>query len=398
MLLSLEVKNFCSFKDGFKFSMKPGKTMSRFEDNVIQVKNKKVSKVSVIVGENAGGKSNFMTSIDYFKYLIKEDMNHGTLKKLCYNNDNTVQQEFKIEAIIEDKIYLYIIKKDKYSNLLEELYITSINKNVDESDKIFSVRREKLDTESKIIEIVLELNEDYISKEIGAILSNGNNNAQGLFLNKLYKIGFSFITPFVEWIKNKLIIKLPDQHSLNFYKQIEKNEEEIAILKTKEFLEIFSIVDPSISNIEVDEKEPFEDTLIIRKKGDSETFSIKLKDDSSGVRDFFAWAIEIWKVIYEDATLFADELDKVFNSILSEKVLNYVKTMSSKGQFIFSTHNILHINTIDFMKEQIHFINKEQENLSSEMYSLSDFKDYRYDKPKVYEMYLKGLLGGVPND
>ena len=325
-------------------------------------------------------------------------MNHGTLKKLCYNNDNTVQQEFKIEAIIEDKIYLYIIKKDKYSNLLEELYITSINKNVDESDKIFSVRREKLDTESKIIEIVLELNEDYISKEIGAILSNGNNNAQGLFLNKLYKIGFSFITPFVEWIKNKLIIKLPDQHSLNFYKQIEKNEEEIAILKTKEFLEIFSIVDPSISNIEVDEKEPFEDTLIIRKKGDSETFSIKLKDDSSGVRDFFAWAIEIWKVIYEDATLFADELDKVFNSILSEKVLNYVKTMSSKGQFIFSTHNILHINTIDFMKEQIHFINKEQENLSSEMYSLSDFKDYRYDKPKVYEMYLKGLLGGVPND
>ena len=57
MLLSLKVKNFCSFKNEFEFSMKPGKVMPRFSDNVINLGNKKVSKVCVVAGENAGGKN-----------------------------------------------------------------------------------------------------------------------------------------------------------------------------------------------------------------------------------------------------------------------------------------------------------------------------------------------------
>ena len=72
--------------------------------------------------------------------------------------------------------------------------------------------------------------------------------------------------------------------------------------------------------------------------------------------------------------------------------------MSQQGQFVFTTHNVLHINTIDFMKEQIYFVNKNKDSLSSEMYPLSAFKEYRYDQSKVYELYLKRLFGGVPND
>ena len=131
---------------------------------------------------------------------------------------------------------------------------------------------------------------------------------------------------------------------------------------------------------------------------DNNEFSIKLKDDSTGVNDFFEWSVEIYKVIYEDATLFADELDKVLNSILATRLLNFVKARAKQGQFIFSTHNVLHINTIDFMKEQIYFVNKDLDSLSSTIYPLSSFKEYRYEKSNVYELYLKGVLGGVPSE
>ena len=47
------------------------------------------------------------------------------------------------------------------------------------------------------------------------------------------------------------------------------------------------------------------------------------------------------------------------------------------------------------MKEQIYFITKNRKQLTSEMYSLSDFPEVRYDAAKIYEFYMKGVLGGT---
>lgn len=399
MLLSLKVKNFCSFKDEFEFSMKPGKVMPRFSDNVINLGNKKVSKVCVVAGENAGGKTSFMRSLDYLKYLIEEG--HGvSLKDLCYQNDDSIPQSFEIEAIINNKIYKYTLEFKNSIINLESLKIRNLSYNSGNEDIIFISKLKNI-TEDKIA-MSLKLSSKYIPEEIISILKKKDNDkiesSKGLLLNKLSSLDIKVIQDFVLWIKNKVIVKLPNQYSLNIYKQYEKNNDDLEILKQKEFIEIFSLVDPSIIDVIVDEKEPFEDSIIVRKMKDGKIFKIKIKNDSSGVIDFFAWSIEIWKVIYRDAILFADELDKVLNSILSNKVLNYVKVMAKKGQFIFTTHNVLHINTIDFMKEQIYFVNKNLEDLSSEMYPLSAFPEYRYEKYDVYDLYLRGLLGGVPNE
>lgn len=48
-----------------------------------------------------------------------------------------------------------------------------------------------------------------------------------------------------------------------------------------------------------------------------------------------------------------------------------------------------------YMKEQIYFVTKNREQLTSEMYSLSDFPEVRYETTKIYEFYMKGILGGT---
>ena len=48
-----------------------------------------------------------------------------------------------------------------------------------------------------------------------------------------------------------------------------------------------------------------------------------------------------------------------------------------------------------YMKEQIYFVTKDRENLTSEMYSLADFPEVRYETTKIYEFYMKGILGGT---
>lgn len=405
MILEYKVENFCSFGEGFNFSMKPGKVISRFDDNVVKIKNNfKVSKLGVIVGENAGGKTSFMKSLDYFKYIIKDTNSEhvSSIKPLCNNYNVDIPQKFEMSLVGSDeKIYTYILIMDSYSIILEELYVRNLSYKKEENKMIFTMKRKKMNNlgDNMNLEFSIDVNliPEKFKKILNDILDENEYSHKGVFLNYLYNLGLDSVKPFVDCINEKVIVEIPEKASINLYKTMERNEKDLSILKKESFFEIFSLVDSSIIKIEIDEENPFEKTIIVRRLGNGKDFKLEIAKDSSGVNEFFAWSIQIWKVIYEDGILFADEIDKVFNSILASKVVNYIKGSDHKGQFIFTTHNVLHMNTNDFMKEQIYFISKNSDTLESNLYSLADFPEYRYEKVNVYELYLKGLLGGVPN-
>jgi AAA15 family ATPase/GTPase len=66
MLISYRFNNFCSFNCESEFSMcsATGKVKRRFPDNFVTFEQGyDLLKTSVIVGENAGGKSNFINSL-----------------------------------------------------------------------------------------------------------------------------------------------------------------------------------------------------------------------------------------------------------------------------------------------------------------------------------------------
>lgn len=62
---------------------------------------------------------------------------------------------------------------------------------------------------------------------------------------------------------------------------------------------------------------------------------------------------------------------------------------------VFPSHNVLHLDLKNNMKEQIYFVAKNRDSLDSELYSLADFPEVRYETAKVYEFYMKGILGGT---
>jgi len=411
MLINFKTKNFCSFKEEAVFSLKPGKVTKRFENNVINIKDKiKISKFAVIVGENAGGKTSFIKAIHFFKTLICSDGYIRSIKSFCYNFDDNIPQSFEISALVDEKIYTYSLEIDSLYILSEKLYVRSYSQPEAKNQYIFkSIRtncKKDLTDSNHILseESDLDINDKLIPREFQFLSKNGESSKlkskSSIFLKILYTLNAPIIKPFYDWIHNNLIVdisKIKD-NDLNIYKDILESERRIEILKKPEFLDIFKLVDSSIVGIEIDEKYPFTDTKIVRRMKDNSSLIIKLSHDSTGVIAFFSWGIQLWKVIYEDATLFADEMDDVLNVILASKIINYMKANVQYGQFIFSTHNIFHLNTIDYMKEQLFFIGKNVDTLSSELYTLADFKEYSYEQPEVYNLYLKGLLGATPNE
>ena len=407
MLYNYKFKNFCSFYDYGEFNMiaPTTKVKNRFPDNYIESSVEiNILKTAVIVGENAGGKSNFIRSIKFLKSLFNENQSVRAFKALV-NTNNLIEnptfekstiQHFELDAVVNGYIYSYILDIDFSGIVEEQLYFQQKPKGVKKD--ILHAKRAELKTK-KLNETKVKVSAGYdfesdLTDAIGERFASKTHDNMGLFVTKLALLDDTHAMTFTNWVNNSLY---PEAMALNYdiYKDFRCEEDDISILKDERYLDILKMVDYSIAAIEIDDEKPYSKTKIKRKKEDGNYFSRELKDDSSGVREFFAWAVQIFRVVYEDKTILADEMDRVLNPILSDRIIAFINGKSHKGQFVFTTHNVLHLDLKNYMKEQIYFITKDKFTLNSEIYSLADFPEVRYETTKIYEFYMKGILGGT---
>lgn len=419
MILNYKFKNFMSFRENVEFSMlaPKSKVKNRFPDNFIPVDTgAEILKTAVIVGENAGGKSNFVRSLDFLKMYFTDNervrtyksiININNIKKDCPKEDDT-KLSYEIEILVSDGIYyLYCLETDFLGVVNEKLcYKTQYKQKY---RQVLSATRDECEWNCQIdnedckcrenhkdifVKYKLEINE--FESEIKEQFEKTSENQKnyGLFISKLALLGSEHAIRFTEYMKNCLC---PETNVINYdiYKSMQAEEEDLRILKDSRYLEIFRMIDYSIVDLKIDDEKPFSKTLVVRKRADGTVFVRELASDSSGVREFFAWAVQIFKVVYENKVIFADEMDRVLNPVLSDRVISFICGKEHNGQFVFTTHNVLHLDLKNYMKEQIYFITKDIENLESEMYSLADFPEIRYETTKIYEFYMKGILGGT---
>ncbi|MCI9163920.1 MAG: ATP-binding protein [Lachnospiraceae bacterium] len=390
MLIYYRFNNFCSFNCESEFSMSApsGKVKKRFPDNYVETaEGFDLMKSAVIVGENAGGKSNFINSLKYLKSLfvtnsqvksVRPYVNAASLNdkknpvqkfELCFRSDN-------------GKVYVYHLHLNESGIVYEELQLLK-KRNVVASS-LFKAEKQK-----GRVWFASAKEANGLSERVDKFLAG---DSIGLLVSKFALLGDEDALAVVEWMTEKLY---PESLASDMADDVIRQDADMHILEEQRYLEIFRMVDYSICGIELDREKPYSKTVIIRKGENGKDFRRELQMDSTGVREFFAWAVHIFRVVYENKVVFADEMDRVLNPILSDRVLAFVNGAEHKGQFIFTTHNVLHLDLKRYMKEQIYFVTKNREQLTSEMYSLSDFPEVRYEITKIYEFYMKGILGGT---
>lgn len=408
MLISYKVSNFCSFKNEAEFDMQApnNKVKNRFPDNyVVTDADYDVLKEAVIIGENAGGKTNFISSLAYLKSMFENNKTKRAYRALINaNNLNTdapeksdTKQEFDICVIGRSGvIYHYNLQIDRICIVQESFGYKT--KRGETEKKILFVEREKIEMQedSTSVSVAYKIDPGDCNKEIGKLLEQAVSNQDdiGLFISKMAILGDTHALEFVNWMNNELIV---ESKNVNYaiYKDLRTEEDDLRIIADPRFLEILRMVDYSICNVEIDEEKPFRKSKIVRKKKNGEYLIRELRVDSGGVNEFFAWAVQIYRVVYENKVVLADEMDRVINPILAQRIISYINGKVHKGQFIFSSHNVLHLDLKNYMKEQIYFITKDKDTLDSELYSLADFPEIRYETTKIYEFYMKGILGGT---
>ena len=386
MIINYTFNNYRSFCDDAEFSMtaNAGKVLKRYPDNYSTLPGGlKLLKSAVMVGENAGGKSNFIYSLQFLKSLFQDNSVVKTVSSNINSNAGKDQESFDITVCVESgRVYHYCLTIDSKRIIAESLfYKNEINK------KEQSVFEAYWAPEAK----AYHFEDSGIEEPVRNALRK-NAGALGLFTTKLALLGNEYAIEAVNWMNNTLYPVSLTEGSLSVK---QPSEQDISILNDPGYLDIFRMVDYSICGITVDREQPFSKTIISRKRADGTTMDRELQYDSTGVREFFVWAIQIFRVVYENRVVFADEMDRVLNPVLSERVISFINGKTHCGQFIFSTHNVLHLDLKTYMKEQIYFVTKIRDSLNSELYSLSDFPEVRYETTKIYEFYMKGILGGT---
>ena len=409
MLISYKFRNYCSFCEMAEFDMlaPANKVKNRFPDNFIETEEGyDILKTAVIIGENAGGKTNFINSLSFLKAMFEDNRPKHAYKSLINFNhlcsqtnpsEYDTMQEFDICIMGESKtIYHYNLQIDEFGIVKEELSYKNVRKGQEKT--LVSAQRceASLRKEEHVIDVFFIVDTSGCSKEVDRMFGQmpSAKGEKALFISKLAILGESRAREFVDWINDKLVVESRN-YNYSPFMSIQNEEEELRVIKDFRFLEILRMVDYSICGIEVDDEKPFSESVLVRRTADGKEFSREISRDSGGIREFFAWAVQLFRVVYEDKTIFADEMDRVINPILSERIVAYINGKTHKGQFVFSSHNALHLNLKNYMKEQIYFVTKKRDDLNSELYSLADFPEIRYETTKIYEFYMKGILGGT---
>jgi uncharacterized protein len=119
-------------------------------------------------------------------------------------------------------------------------------------------------------------------------------------------------------------------------------------------------------------------------------------DESDGTRRLFGMSAPIFDAINGGKVIFIDEIDRSLHPLLVKELVMLFQNKKfnpKNAQLVFNTHDTSLLGTGAFRRDQIWFLEKDQ-NANSHLYSLLEFsprKDEALEKG-----YLQGRYGAVP--
>jgi uncharacterized protein len=398
MLIDFTFGNFHSFRDETTLSLiaipklRPDKALD--EANTFPARKAlNLLKVAGIYGPNASGKTNIVKAFFALREMVESSADQKfTLSSSPFLWDREYLKQptfFEIRFILDGNAYRYgfelqvdISKERQFVILGEWLY-----RSVSAKESRLFVR------EGNNVEFGHSFN------EASVLLQNHKiRREEALLLSLSAQIGGEFATRILNYITEHLVI------ISGIKTEIFNDEIENLIKKgiyLKEINQILQKADTGISQIEWREPNHNSDKISIwsehkTKTGDSISLPFHHLE-SDGTKQLFYLSGPILDVLNSGSVLVIDEIDTHLHPLLTYAIIELFQSPKSNpknAQLIFTTHDTNLLDAKRFRRDQIWFVEKDNEG-ASRLYSLADFKDVR--KNSNYEQdYLEGRYGALP--
>lgn len=134
------------------------------------------------------------------------------------------------------------------------------------------------------------------------------------------------------------------------------------------------------------------------RDGQRAIYQLELSDESDGTRKLMALAPAVESALRNGGILLVDEIERELHPILVNYIVAKFQSKASNpygAQLIFTTHNTELMNLELLRKDQIYFVDKNNEDGTSELYSISEFSTRTSEN--IRKGYLVGKYGATPD-
>lgn len=431
MLLNFKIKNFKSFYNETEISMIADSAKRDLSDRLINVSGKKTIKKNalpsmVIYGANASGKTSIISAINTLKQIVI----NGTIKKQIKNKDI---KELDICSFIHDNkklnepIHLEItFKTDEYiyNYLINVIatYIKPLRKivseelNIIEYKKIGTSIKENKTNIYKRFENKVELNKDLNAikllgkddkflKELNNLEETFSENLdkEDLFLTTGFKsmISLKMSSDILNWFQEKLITVVDFNVKEPLVNFDDNEDNKMKVFRNEQLDKLIKIADfgpQQIGYIKDNNTGKYTLNSFYRPKGSRQGIIIDSKTiESKGTIKLIDFWIGFMEFFEKGGVFILDEFDCSIHPELVSGIIdlfNNKEINKNHAQLIFNTHNPLYLQKKFFRRDQIMFVEKDEETYMSSIYKLSDI-EIRNDASYM-KNYFEGKFGALP--
>ena len=418
MLIEFSVKNYKSLWKPQVLSMVAGGAIKDLQDlNTFNVPIKgdlTLLKSAVMYGPNGAGKSNLISALDFMRRFVLDSsrlhQEGETIHRFPFRlNSMGISEDTEFEVFfIQDRVrYQYGFACNDTRVTHEWLLAYPENRPQRWFERSFNPETRE--------------DEWYFGSKLTGSKKTWKDNTRpnALFLSAAVQLNSEQLKPVFSWFRalaiighNKLIHpmftieKCQDDISktsiLAFMKGADIDVDDINIITKK--------IDAEELKLPEDMPDEFRKKVIadlgekimkraefIHKMTDSDkTVSFRLEEESDGTQKIFAYAGPWLDLLNTGKILVVDELDNSLHPHMIRFLLQLIHDPTSNkanGQLIFSTHDTSILDPKILRRDQIWFVEKDQEN-ATRMYSLSDFHPRKNEA--LEKGYLQGRYGALP--
>ena len=409
MLIQFTVENFYSLKNETTLSLSAGKDKEH-EECLHDFNNEKILPTVAIYGANAAGKTNIIKAItaavmtirtsndrqfnEPLYWIVPFAFDHETINKpsrfdfIFTNNEKKYQYGFIADNVQIYEEYLYEFKTARDTLIFER---TNVNQ--------YKFNRQY----KKILNEIVDKNTP--NKLFLATATSWNaeitRDAYMWFANKIdtYSDKIREEANLLEIIENENEVIKPFMKTLLKNADINIFDYDIESKSSNEYPPFLQVVDEYKDQIQAVRKSFKVSTKhkIINKNGDEEIYRLPLSMESDGTNQLFFLCPIIKHALDYGKTIFVDELDNSLHPLLMDYIIDIFNNKDSNpnsAQLIFNTHSTKELTLDIFRRDQVYFVEKDDNSGITDLYSLDEFSVRKTEN--INKGYLQGRYGAIP--
>ncbi len=416
MLLEFKTKNYKSFAEETVFALTAAPKQKGLDYSLMpeKIKGKTIKGLcsSVIYGPNATGKTNIIGAMDVMRAIVlrgniknSEEQNSpnpaSSALELIPNNRFTKPHPVNFSInFIENGLQIQYLLSIDVGTFLDENYQRKVisEELVVNGSEVFSRNQSLKFGDLKMISDYLS---DTIGKNIeGAVeIAENSLSEEELFLTNGFKLIFSqtLVKLIYDWFANKFMV-IYRADSLKLIKKFADPQKKAVYIEktTDKAARLFGINSNAVGYVVGDDDSEVKLCSIFKdnKSKKSVAMAADLFESYGTIRFINMFPLVI-RAIQTGGTLVVDEFDASIHPMALMSIINIFHNDDINvhhAQLIFNTHNPIFLNSNIFRRDEIKFVEREDENHYSTLYALSDFGTTGEKGVRKHDDYMKNYF------